>query len=474
MNREDTMAVDDRYNRQELISGWNQKKLENSRVVVIGSGNLANYALVSLAALGVGNIEIYDSAKVEGDKEFLLFEAREGEPKAKSLEAMLQKINPTSRIKGINVPLSTPLMAMIGNPDLIIDATNSKKSKQDILKYGKSRGVKVISGSTTMDSAEMYFVNPGDEFGEAALVAYDGEPQGIILSGILGGVITEEVRKALMPLDALDVPVARFDYSLNSIERFAPKEEEYNRKPLQDKKILVVGAGALGNFAVLGAALEGIGNIDVLDFDEVDSTNLNRQILFYDAVGKMKSSALAKKVAEIAPEVNLKGLIGKLDEHCKYFEKNHPDAILDCVDSFAARAVINYYAVRNGIPLISGGTNPRSGQVTVYRPGKSACLDCKLGVETALAKQMTARSCRYAPDPSVIMTNQVIGNMMVGEALKVLDPGCGDAVKRILKYDSTAPKRGGLIGGIESCDCVKPGIKEWLAEVRRKYKEEKK
>ena len=48
------MAVNDRYNRQELISGWDQDKLNNSRAVVIGSGNLANYTLASLAALGVG------------------------------------------------------------------------------------------------------------------------------------------------------------------------------------------------------------------------------------------------------------------------------------------------------------------------------------------------------------------------------------------------------------------------------------
>ena len=402
------MPVNDRYNRQELISGWNQEKLNTSRTVVFGSGNLANYTLASLAALGIGNIEIYDTAKTNSNREFLMFQAREGEYKAKALEAMLRKINPVSRIRGVSTPMSAPLLAMIGKPDVIIDTTNSPKSKEDILKYAQSRGVRVISASSDRDRAEMYFVDPDTEQKEVSLATYEGKPQGVTTSGIMGGIITEELRKAVMPFSASDQPVRKIAYSLASHRRFSAEDGKLEREDLKDKKILVIGAGALGNFAVLGAALEGIGNIDVLDFDDVESTNLNRQILFYDAVGKMKSTALAERVVEIAPRTNARGLIKRLDEETKYFEENHPDAILDCVDSFSVRAIVNYFAVRNGIPLISGGTDPRSGQVVVYEPGKSACLDCKLGVETALAEQRKASSCRYAPDPSVIMTNQVV------------------------------------------------------------------
>jgi len=238
---------------------------------------------------------------------------------------------------------------------------------------------------------------------------------------------------------------------------------------LKDKKILIVGAGALGNFAALGSALEGIGSIDILDFDEVESTNLNRQILFYDSVGKKKASALAEKVSEIVSGINVRSIVERLDENSKYFEENRPDAILDCVDSFAVRAIVNYFAVRNNIPLISGGTNPKSGQVSVYVPNRSSCLDCKMGVEKALAEHRQAASCRYAPDPSVIMTNQIVGNMMVGETVKVLNP-VGNPIKRILKYDSTVPVRGGLIGSDQSCECVKPDVEEWLKEVDKKAK----
>lgn len=463
------MAVNDRYNRQELINGWDQQKLENSRVAVFGSGNLANYTLASLTALGIGNIEIYTSERTGYEKEFLLFQAKEGEYKAKALEAMLNKINPFSRIRGISTPISPSLLAMVGKPDLIIETTNSQNSKNNILKYAQSKGINVISASSGMDTAEMHFISPDCQKNDY-LSAYEGKKQGITTSGIMGGIITEELRKIIMPFNPTDKPVKNMAYSLASDKRFSSEMKDMIRDDLSDKKVLVVGAGALGNFTVLGAALEGIRNIDVLDFDVVESTNLNRQILFYDAVEKMKSIALAERVTEIVPKAKIKGLVEKLDENTKYFDENRPDAIIDCVDSFAVRAIINYLAVKNGIPLISGGTDPRSGQVVVYEPGKSACLDCKLGVENALAEQRKANPCRYAPDPSVIMTNQIIGNMMIGETLKVLSGNYGEPVRRVLKYDSTAPVRGGLVGSYEPCTCSKPDVKEWLAQIDKKAK----
>ncbi|MBI5065963.1 ThiF family adenylyltransferase [Candidatus Woesearchaeota archaeon] len=461
------MTVIDRYNRQELIKGWNQELLSNARIAVIGSGYLANYTLTALAALGIGNLEIYDTAKVGEDKEFLLFSAELGESKVKSLEKILSKINPVSKIKGVGISFETPSLAlMLGKPEIVIDVTNSSKSKSTILNYASSKGINVISASSDDDMAEVFINNLKEN---AFLKEYNGVKQGRVVSGIIGGMIAEEVRKMIMPLDKNDIPAKTAAYSLSAQRRFSKeKEGKFQKSDLKDKKILIVGAGALGNFAALGAALEGIGNIDILDFDEVDSTNLNRQILFYESVGKKKARALAEKILEIVPSANVKGIVGKLSEDSNYFKKNKPDAILDCVDSFAVRAIINYFAVRNNIPLISGGTNPRSGQVIVYEPGLSACLDCKIEVEKALAEQRKAASCRFAPDPSVIMTNQITGNMMVGEALKILDKNRGEPVRRILKYDSVAPVRGGLVGPGESCSCTKPEIKEWLGQIDQK------
>ena len=463
------MEINNRYNRQELIEGWDQSKLESTRVAVFGSGNLANYSLAALSALGVGNIEIYDSSKLDSAKEFLFFEAGKGESKAKALENILRKINPSSRIKGIETIIPEYLLSIVGTPDFIIETTNSPESKKGILNYAQLRNINVISASADEDKAEMYIVNPGQEYNEALFEKYSNESQGVIPSGIIGGILTEELRKSVMPLGSERI-INYLRYSLLDDIRFSSGGEKLIRKGLDDKKILVVGAGALGNFATLGAALEDVKKIDIMDFDRVDATNLNRQILFYDSVGKEKATALAEKIKQIVPSAEVRGLVEKLTPDSKYFEENKPDLILDCVDGFPARAIINYFAVKHGIPLVSGGTDPKSGQVVVYEPGKSACLDCKFDVEKALAEQRKSSSCRDAPDPSVIMTNQIVGNMMVGEAIKVLEEDYGEPVKKILKYDSTAPRRGGLVGSNESCDCTKPDVKEWLEEVDRKIK----
>ncbi len=369
----------------------------------------------------------------------------------------------------MNIALSAQLLEMLGKPSFIIDTTNSPKSKAAALRYGKSNGISMISASSDTDRAEMCFIKPGDDYQMALFQDYEGAKQGNITSGVIGGIIAEELKKFVMPLPDSDTVVKKIGYSLACSKRFS-SEIEYRgtRSDLRNKRILVVGAGALGNFVALEAALEGIGRIDVLDSDAVDSTNLNRQILFYNSVGKMKATALAEKISEVAASAAVTGIVGKLDEHSDYFEKNKPDAILDCVDSFASRAIINYFAVKNGIPLISGGTDSGSGQVVVYVPGKSACLDCKLGVETALAEQRKESSCKYAPNPSVIMTNQIIGSMMVGEMIKTLDEQYGEPIRRILKYEASAPARGGLIGTADACGCKKPDIQEWLNQIDNK------
>jgi molybdopterin/thiamine biosynthesis adenylyltransferase len=462
-----------RYNRQKLIEGWKQEELEKARAVIIGSGNLANFTAASLVALGIGNIEIYDSSEIDGNsKEFLSYQAREGESKVQALEEKLKQINPLSRIKGINISLENgSLISIIGKPGVIIDLTNSQDSKTSVLKYAQRKNIPVVSASSDNIRGEMYVIMDKNKeiFEKSKLRDYKGKCQGSVPSEILGGLITEETRKILMPLNE-EKPVRNLAYSLASPRRFSRDlEEEIKDVNLKNKKVLVVGAGALGNFVSLGVALSGVGDIDILDFDEVDPTNLNRQILFYDAIGKNKAEALASRILEIVPKLKIKGLTEKLDENSDYFKENKPDLIMDCVDSLAVRAIINYFGVRYKIPIVSGGTNPNSGQVVVYEPGESYCLDCSLGVEKALGKTRTSSSCRYAPDPSVIMSNEVIGGIMVGEARKVLDRDYGEPIRKILKYDSLAKLRGGLVGIDGRCDCKKPDAKTWMNEVIKKY-----
>ncbi|MBP7708561.1 ThiF family adenylyltransferase [Candidatus Pacearchaeota archaeon] len=466
--------VDNRYNRQELIEGWKQESLDKARVVIVGADQLANFTAVSLSALGVGNVEIYDASKIsENEQGFLLSGAKAGTSKAQGLETILREINPGIKVKGMSMKLeNSPLISVLGKPNLIVDVTNSSASKQTVIKYGQAKGIPVMTAACDSVRGEIYLANPENQV-NATLPDYNSLPQGAVTSEIVAGLITEETRKVLMPMGT-EKPIKSLAYSLATPRRFSKDlEEQVSQSDLSGKKVLVIGAGALGNFATLGLTLAGVGNIDIIDYDDIESTNLNRQILFYNSVGKMKAEVLAERLKKIRPSVKVNGIVGKIDQNSGIVAENKYDLILDCVDSFAVRASINYLAVRNNVPLVSGGTNPSSGQVVVYVPGKSACLDCTMHVEDALAKQMRAATCRYAPDPSVIMTNEIIGGMMVGEALKVLDAGYGTPVSRILKYDSKAGARGGLVGAADPCHCVKPEPAEWVEQVKAKYKEEK-
>lgn len=459
---------DIRYDRQQRIQDWKQEKLTNASVAIVGTGQLAQFTAASLVALGIGHIKIYDTGSVKGSG-FLT--SSDGDDRVASLEKRLSQMNSDTDIRGYNMEAGDPEHSLAKGQDLILDLTNLSGIKEKVLRYASSQSINVISASTGKTGGEFYFVKPGENIQGAELTRYADETQGGFISEVLGGMITEEVRKALMPLREGEEPIKNLAYNATAERRFS-KTGDFDAQPFEDlsrKRVLIIGAGALGNFVALGAALEGIGKIDILDYDVVEAHNLNRQIMFYDSVGKAKASALAEKIRRVNPNIDVRALVGKLDENTSYFSDNKPDLILDCVDNFATRAISNYFAVHYGIPLVSGGTNFQSGQVVVYEPGRSSCLECKLGVETALGIALQGSKCTNEPDPSVIMTNEVIGGMMVGEALKVLDPGYGAPVSRILKYDSTVPVRGGLIGAGGPCDCTRGDVNEWLQDVKNRF-----
>jgi hypothetical protein len=105
--------------------------------------------------------------------------------------------------------------------------------------------------------------------------------------------------------------------------------------------------------------------------------------------------------------------------------------------------------------------------VVVYEPGKSACLDCRLGVNKALVEARKSRSCILAPNPSVVITNHIIGGLMAAETRCVLDSQhYGPAVRKVIKYDSTKPSRVGLIGTDQPCTCKRENTaKTWIEKL---------
>lgn len=214
----------------------------------------------------------------------------------------------------------------------------------------------------------------------------------------------------------------------------------WDQKKLTDAKVAIIGAGALGNFVALELALLGVGNIKIYDNDIIEETNLNRQFLYIDSVGKQKATTLAEKISEANPDIKAEGYNMKINELTANMI-GEADVVIDCLDNLVTRAILNKYCVDKKIPFVSGATSPMEGQVMVYIPGETPCLDCQIGLYELAEQEKAADSCNRQPNPSVVMTNGLIGSIIAEEVRQILMPIKGDEnLDGVLRYNGQKGK----------------------------------
>ena len=207
----------------------------------------------------------------------------------------------------------------------------------------------------------------------------------------------------------------------------------------QDKLVhshaLVVGAGGLGSPVALYLAASGVGTLTICDFDVVDLTNLQRQIIHTTpSVGINKAVSAQQSIYEINPEVVVKTIQQKSTEDDFAALVAQADVVIDCSDNFATRYTLNRLCVRLKKPLVSGAALGFEGQITVYdmRSNTSPCYHCLFpdnGEDTDLR---CATNGVFAPLVGMIGTTQA------AEALKLL-MGIGESLQgRLLLLDALA------------------------------------
>jgi molybdopterin/thiamine biosynthesis adenylyltransferase len=152
--------------------------------------------------------------------------------------------------------------------------------------------------------------------------------------------------------------------------------EDGQRKLLQSK-VLVVGAGGLGSPVAYYLAAAGVGHIGIVDSDTVDRSNLNRQILYgaYD-VGIVKVEKAKEKLITINPDVNVTAFAEKIDAGNAEKICSGYDVVIDCLDNFTARFIINDICLKFKIPLVHAGVHKYFGQTFTIVPGQGPCLRC--------------------------------------------------------------------------------------------------
>ncbi|GGC88204.1 HesA/MoeB/ThiF family protein [Undibacterium terreum] len=196
---------------------------------------------------------------------------------------------------------------------------------------------------------------------------------------------------------------------------------------------LLIGAGGLGSPAALYLASAGIGRLTLVDDDEVDLTNLQRQILHTtERVGQPKVSSGKQALQQINPDVDVIALKERLAGSRLEELVQAADIVLDCSDNFATRHAINQACVKLKKPLVSGAAISFDGQISVFdaRDETSPCYACLFPPGEQFEEVLCSTMGVFAPLVGII------GTMQAAEALK-LAMGLGKSLAgRLLLLDA--------------------------------------
>ena len=203
----------------------------------------------------------------------------------------------------------------------------------------------------------------------------------------------------------------------------------FKKEKVKDARVLVAGAGALGNEVVKNLALFGVGHIYMVDFDQIEISNLTRSVLFReeDAYNhSFKADIVAKRAMEINPQIKVTPIVGNLFSEVGFGLYNSVDVVIGCLDSRIARYQLNRLCMRAGKTWIDGSIENMTGAVRVYAPGKS-CYECGLSREEfnnimlrtgcADVVRTQGKAGRIATTP---ISASIVGAMQVQEAMKVI------------------------------------------------------
>ena len=182
---------------------------------------------------------------------------------------------------------------------------------------------------------------------------------------------------------------------------------------LSGKSAVIVGCGGLGTNAAVHLAGMGIGRLLLIDFDTVETRNLNRQFFYTPAdVGQRKCDLLASRLRAYAPDCDTVALHGQIRSPEDLTDARDADVLVAAVDNAAARRVLNDFCKARRIPLVNGGINGLFGTAYAYLPGRTPDLEA--------AGLLDAENAKPA---SVSSTVGIIGALQAQLAAGIL---CGD------------------------------------------------
>jgi molybdopterin-synthase adenylyltransferase len=201
---------------------------------------------------------------------------------------------------------------------------------------------------------------------------------------------------------------------------------EEGQNKLKRAHVVVAGVGGLGSPASIYLACAGVGHITIVDYDSVELSNLNRQILYWDEdIGEKKVSSAARKLTRLNPQVEVTPVYEKITGDNVKKIISGANAIIDGMDNLEARFIINSACVSEGIPFVHGAIHGFDGEITTIIPRKTACLACILPEVTVRGKT----------PPVFGVTPALVASLQVMETIKLL-AGIGNLLTNKMLYVS--------------------------------------
>lgn len=199
---------------------------------------------------------------------------------------------------------------------------------------------------------------------------------------------------------------------------------EVGQEKLRASHVLVVGVGGLGSAASMYLAYVGIGHITIVDNDSVELSNLNRQILHWESdIGREKPISAADKLRSINSSVKITPVCKKITEASVDKIIDGADVVIDGLDNYDTRLLVNAACVRKRIPFIHAGVNGLVGQITTIIPGETSCLACVYPEPPDTEEAIPV----FGATPALVAAMQVM------EAIKLI-AGFGETLKGRMLY----------------------------------------
>lgn len=206
------------------------------------------------------------------------------------------------------------------------------------------------------------------------------------------------------------------------------------QQKLKAAHIVIIGLGGLGSPAAMYLAASGIGRLTLIDFDTVDISNLQRQIIHnMNNIGESKVASASTTLQALNPETDIHCIDGKLDQDELEYQLSDVSCVIDASDNFATRFRINRACVSQRVPLVSAAAIQYEGQISVFdaRQTDAACYAC-------LYSEQGDENTNCSDNGILAPVVGILGSMQALEAIKLICEIGETLHNRLLVFDALA------------------------------------